>query len=234
MLVDWLPEQAGRLCIYCALLCFLVVPDVPRMSVISLSPVVTKKQATWPDPSQLTTVAQLKEAMQFYEALESQIDNNLDVLISDRARLTGLLDHVDNMLPVVGSVQVEAQELAQRIDNTAQVAERISGQVRQLDEEQSRVTESIEMVQAVQDLKTAIHSIAISVEKHDWETATRHIQRARSIDPLILNSDYAGAVVVSLRSSFLRYEIVLSINSSLRANYLNLQYKQLTTSARLC
>ena len=167
------------------------------MSSVVLAPVGSQANTTWPEVSSLQSYKELEDAMRFYETLESRIDNNLDVLISDRARLNDLLDNVDSMLPIVGSVQIEAQELSQRIDNTAQVAERISGQVRQLDEEQSRVTGSIEMVQAVQDLKTAIQSIAASVEKHDWETATRHIQRARAIDPAVLNSSFAGAVVVS-------------------------------------
>lgn len=168
--------------------------------VLSPAPSSQLKKTAWPDPAKLTSSKAIAEALRFYEALESQIDNNLDVLISDRARVNTLLDSVDSMLPVVGSVQIEAQELAQRIDNTAEVAERISGQVRQLDEEQSRVTSCIEMVQAVQDLKTAIQSIALSIEKHDWETATRHIQRATSIDSQILNSGFANAVVVSLLS----------------------------------
>ena len=168
---------------------------------ITLSPVLNKRAqaaSKWPDPATLTSPKEIAEAMRFYETLESQIDSDLDLLISDRARLTSLLDSVDALLPVVGSVQIEARELAMRIDNTAQVAERISSQVRQLDEEQSRVTESIEVVQAVQDLKTAIQAIAVSTEKQDWESATRHIQRATSIDQKIVNSDFAGAVVVGL------------------------------------
>jgi len=203
------------------------------MSVV-LSPAPSalfKKTAAWPDPASLTSAAEITAAMRFYEALESQIDNNLDVLIANRSRLNELLDDVDRMLPTVGLVQVEAQELSQRIDNTAQVAERISGQVRQLDEEQSRVTQSIEMVQAVQDLKTAIQSIAVSIEKHDWESATRHIQRATAIDPKILNSEFAAAVVVCLSLSIAR--TVADYRDSPRVIYLNRLLKRLKTSAPL-
>lgn len=166
------------------------------MSVI-LSPVVNSKHADWPDPARLTTAKDITEALRFYETLESQIDNDLDTLVSDHARIDSLLDDIDATLPTVATIELEARDLAVRIDNTAQVAERISGQVRQLDEEQSRVKESIDMAQSVQELKTAILAIASSMEKQDWESATRHMQRARAIDAAVLNSSFAEAVVVS-------------------------------------
>jgi hypothetical protein len=77
--------------------------------------------------------------------------------------------------------------------------------------QQSRVRESIDMVQAVQDLKVrthprkrqyidctqlAIQSIDAAVNRADWETATRHVQRAMAIDPKIVNSRFAEAIVV--------------------------------------
>lgn len=64
---------------------------------------------------------------------------------------------------------------------------------------QSRVKSSIEVVQAVQDLKTSIASLDQAMQKQDWESATRFTQRAAAIEPSIVASSFAEAVVVSPR-----------------------------------
>lgn len=56
---------------------------------------------------------------------------------------------------------------------------------------------SIEVVQAVQDLKSSITNLDLSIQKEDWEAATRYMQRATAIDPEIVASGFAEAVVVS-------------------------------------
>lgn len=61
---------------------------------------------------------------------------------------------------------------------------------------QSRVKASIEVVQAVQDLKSSIASLDQAMQKQDWEAATRFMQRASSIDPEVVASGFAEAVVV--------------------------------------
>lgn len=44
----------------------------------------------------------------------------------------------------------------------------------------------------------AIAMTAEAIEKHEWESATRHMQRALSIDDSIIHSSFAEYVVVSL------------------------------------
>ena len=62
--------------------------------------------------------------------------------------------------------------------------------------------ESIEVVQAVQDLKTSIASLDVAMQKEDWEAATRCMQRASAIDASVVASGFAEAVVVSPSSHF--------------------------------
>lgn len=82
------------------------------------------------------------------------------------------------------------------VSERAEVADRISGKVRVLDLEQGRVKECIERVQAVNELKGAIGALYQAKEAKNWEEATRCTQRARSIDPIITNSQFAEAIVV--------------------------------------
>lgn len=114
--------------------------------------------------------------------------------------------------------------MANQVGEVAQTAERVGGKVRVLDQEQvgsalfscatvhysnppddlqSRVKSSIEVVQAVQDLKSSISSLDLAMQKQDWEAATRFMQRARGIDAEIVASKFAEAVVVSFSRSAL-------------------------------
>lgn len=89
-----------------------------------------------PDPTQLASASDIHNALRALEAEESQVDEELSVLMGDRALLETLLDRIDGVRPVVELVQLEAEDLAKRVDETADIAERISGKVRQLDLEQ--------------------------------------------------------------------------------------------------
>ncbi|GAA5821216.1 hypothetical protein JCM11251_004517 [Rhodosporidiobolus azoricus] len=147
------------------------------------------------DPSSLHTRQDIERHLVALTAQESTLDARLTQLISSRTRLTSQLRTLDSLREVVGGIQAEAEHMAREIGAVAQTAERVGAKVRGLDEEQSRVKECIDMVQAVQDLKTAIASLDIAMQKQDWEAATRCVQRARAIDPEIVSSGFAEAVV---------------------------------------
>ena len=53
-------------------------------------------------------------------------------------------------------------------------------------------------MQAVQELKSSIAGLDTAIQKQDWEAATRLMQRATAIDPDIVASGFAEAVVVRL------------------------------------
>ncbi|GAA5858483.1 hypothetical protein JCM8547_007326 [Rhodosporidiobolus lusitaniae] len=147
------------------------------------------------DPASLVTRQDIEKHLAALALQESALDQRLTLLISSRTRLTAQLKTLDSLREVVGGIQAEAEHTAREIGAVAQTAERVGAKVRGLDEEQSRVTECIEMVQAVQDLKSAIASLDIAIQKQDWEGATRCVQRARAIDPAIVSSGFAEAVV---------------------------------------
>lgn len=117
--------------------------------------------SNWPDPAQLTSYDAIVEAMHFYDKVEAQIDDKLNGILADAATLDALLAQFDKLVPTLSRVETDVRELAVRVDNTAQVAQRISGQVRRLDEEQSRVKESIDTLQAIQDLKVGIYDVLL-------------------------------------------------------------------------
>ncbi|GAA5909681.1 Golgi transport complex subunit COG4 [Sporobolomyces salmoneus] len=145
--------------------------------------------------STLLTRQDIEHHLSLLTAQESTLDERLAGLISSRTRLTSQLKALESLRPVIGGIQGEALQMASEIGAVAETAERVGAKVRGLDEEQSRVKASIDVVQAVQDLKTAIANLDASIQKQDWEAATRAMQRARSIDQEIVRSGFAEAVV---------------------------------------
>ncbi|GAA5924995.1 hypothetical protein JCM1841_004045 [Sporobolomyces salmonicolor] len=147
------------------------------------------------DPATLLTREDIERHLSSLTAQESGLDARLTQLISSRSRLAAQLKALESLREVVGGIRGEAEHMAREVGAVAETAERVGAKVRGLDEEQSRVKASIEVVQAVQDLKTAIASLDMAMQKQDWEAATRAMQRARSIDPEVVSSGFAEAVV---------------------------------------
>ncbi|BGO90102.1 hypothetical protein NBRC10512_004040 [Rhodotorula toruloides] len=159
------------------------------------SPSHPAPQPSRTDPASLLTRQDVERHLSALVAQESNLDARLTQLISSRSRLAHQLKSLASLSEVVGGIQGEAEHMAGEIAAVAETADRVGAKVRGLDEEQSRVKECIEMVQAVQELKTAIASLDIAMQKQDWEAATRCMQRARAIDPNIVSSGFAEAVV---------------------------------------
>ncbi|BGP30594.1 Golgi transport complex subunit 4 [Rhodotorula toruloides] len=159
------------------------------------TPLLPAPQPSRTDPASLLTRQDVERHLSALIAQESSLDARLTQLISSRSRLAHQLKSLASLSEVVGGIQGEAEHMAGDIAAVAETADRVGAKVRGLDEEQSRVKECIEMVQAVQEVKTAIASLDIAMQKQDWEAATRCMQRARAIDPSIVSSGFAEAVV---------------------------------------
>ncbi|GAA5965855.1 hypothetical protein JCM21900_005467, partial [Sporobolomyces salmonicolor] len=161
----------------------------------SVTPAASPLPPSKLDPATLLTREDIERHLSSLTAQESGLDARLTQLISSRSRLAAQLKALESLREVVGGIRGEAEHMAREVGAVAETAERVGAKVRGLDEEQSRVRASIEVVQAVQDLKTAIASLDMAMQKQDWEAATRAMQRARSIDPEVVSSGFAEAVV---------------------------------------
>ncbi|GAA5976610.1 hypothetical protein JCM10908_005566 [Rhodotorula pacifica] len=147
------------------------------------------------EPAALATRQDIEQSLAMLSAKESDLDERLAKLIQSRGRLTSQLRALENLRQVVRGISGEAGHMANEVAVVAETAERVGAKVRGLDEEQSRVKECIDMVQAVQDLKSAIAALDAAMQKQDWEAATRSMQRAMAIDAEVISSGFAEAVV---------------------------------------
>ncbi|CAH7672834.1 COG4 transport protein-domain-containing protein [Phakopsora pachyrhizi] len=145
--------------------------------------------------SGLNSHLDLINALTSLESVEFQVDESLSKLISSNEKLVQPLKEIGELKPRVKSLINDTCVLSDLVNERAAVAERISGKVRVLDLEQSRVKECIDRVQAATELKDAFGQIFQAIERMDWEVATRHVQRANALDKDFLISKFAEAVV---------------------------------------
>ncbi|KAH9820724.1 COG4 transport protein-domain-containing protein [Melampsora americana] len=143
----------------------------------------------------LATLQSHRDIITALAQLEFSLDNSLADLLSSPERLEEPLKQIDDLRPLVSSLAQDASTLHEVVTERAAVAERISSKVRILDLEQNRVKECIDRVQAATELKDALVNVFQAIEKADWEAATRHIQRANGINPEMIRSQFAEAVV---------------------------------------
>ncbi|CAB4422955.1 unnamed protein product [Rhizophagus irregularis] len=168
-------------------------------------PVTTKAPKTTTHPPKLsltylkslTNIEDIQECLQLLDLEENQVDNNLDELLERRSKLESELDKLEVLRPQLGTLHTQAANLLNIINSTSLVAERISAQVRQLDLEQSRVQESIKLVEDVQELKLCITGLHQAMYMKDYETAASYVNRVSALDKKILEGEFAENSVPS-------------------------------------
>ncbi|CAG8665219.1 5938_t:CDS:10 [Ambispora leptoticha] len=145
----------------------------------------------------LTNIEEIQECLRILDLEENQVDVDLDILLERRGQLEAELDKLEALRPQLGALSLQATNLLSIINGTSNVAERISAQVRQLDLEQSRVQETIEEVENVQELKLCINGMHSAMQMRDYEAAANYVHRASELDPRILNGEFAENAVPS-------------------------------------
>ncbi|RIA99525.1 COG4 transport protein [Glomus cerebriforme] len=168
-------------------------------------PVTTKTPKSSTNPPKLsltylkslTNIEDIQECLQLLDLEENQVDLNLDELLERRSKLESELDKLEILRPQLGTLHTQAANLLNIINGTSSVAERISAQVRQLDLEQSRVQESIKLVEDVQELKLCITGLHQAMYMKDYETAASYVNRVSALDKKILDGEFAENSVPS-------------------------------------
>ncbi|TXT06172.1 hypothetical protein VHUM_03645 [Vanrija humicola] len=90
--------------------------------------------------------------------------------------------------------------LVSRVNRVWETSERVGGKVRKLDDEIGRVREAADVVTEVLELKNALQTLAVAIEKSDWESASRSCKRAMSVSKAVLEGEFAGSVVPTPQS----------------------------------
>ncbi|XP_064466828.1 conserved oligomeric Golgi complex subunit 4-like [Ornithodoros turicata] len=122
---------------------------------------------------------------------EEEVIKSLDTLISQRASLEVKISNLQKILPTFQLVHSDAEQLANMISFTSTLAETISSKVRQLDLAKSHVTECVQRVEDILDLKFCTDGVQTALQNEDYEQAAAHIHRFLSLDESVLKRSTA-------------------------------------------
>lgn len=137
-----------------------------------------------------TTVAQLQK----HEFLNR---SRLETLAASQKSLTRDLGRLDGLRAHISSSAVATRSIGNgMLSNASYTANRISSAVRKLDLEQSRVKETLDVVEQVVELKACILGVTGSMgAPQDWETAASYLCRASKIPQDIVDGPFAEEIV---------------------------------------
>lgn len=143
------------------------------------------------------SAADIKAALIRLQEKEALIQKVLNSHISSPNHLNQELGRLDLLRAQIGLQAVATRSISNgMLSNAAITATRISAAVKRLDLEQSRVEDTLNIVEQVVELKTCVLGLTGSMgAPQDWETAAMYLSRASKIPKEIIDSPFAEELV---------------------------------------
>ncbi|TPX44877.1 hypothetical protein SeMB42_g03361 [Synchytrium endobioticum] len=140
------------------------------------------------DIRKLTDITHIRAQLCILNHHESLVDAQLDTFLHNQKHLDDTLDTLESLRPQVALVRGDVGQLLDIVATASVLAERISGSVRKLDLEQSRVKETLQLVQDIHVLKVCAVGVQQSLESHDYDTAASHMHKYLQFNPDLIKS----------------------------------------------
>ncbi|CAN9454356.1 unnamed protein product [Alternaria alternata] len=143
------------------------------------------------------SVAQIHEALGQLHEHEASITQRLNALIASQKHLSRELGRLDLLRAHLGTHAVNTRAISNgMLSDAASTASRISSAVKRLDQEQSNVKATLEVVEQVAELKACVLGVHGSMgAPQDWETAAGYLHRAAKIPDDVVNGSFADEIV---------------------------------------
>lgn len=143
------------------------------------------------------SVAGIRATMAKLSEKEVSVTARLDALIASQNAFTHDLTRLDIMRITLGSQAVSARSINNTmLSKAAATAQRLSTAVNELDLEQTRVRDTLGVVEQVAELKTCVLGVTGSMgAAQDWEAAASYLHRASQIPPHVLYGTFAEDIV---------------------------------------
>ncbi|KOS16705.1 Calcium-transporting ATPase 1 [Escovopsis weberi] len=144
--------------------------------------------------------AALRTAVAALHDRESDITARLDALVASQALLSRELGRLDVLRAGLGAQVLAARTIgSDMLSAAAGTAGRLSGRVRELDLEKSRVEATLGVVEQVAELKACVNGVVGSMgAPQDWEAAAGYLQRAGRVPGPITRGAFAERMVPSV------------------------------------
>lgn len=150
-----------------------------------------------PDIYAATSLADIHAGLAQLHTREATVTQRLNALIASQKDLSRELARLDLLRAHLGTQAVSARAISNgMLGDAASTANRISGAVKRLDQEQSNVKATLEVVEQVAELKACVLGVHGSMgAPQDWETAAAYIHRASNIPDDVVDGAFAEEIV---------------------------------------
>ena len=140
-----------------------------------------------------TSFAEVRRGLAQLKVQESSVTESLNHLLSNQRELSRELERLDLSRASVSSQTVATRAVSHgMLADAASNARRISGAVKRLDLEQSRVKATLDVVDQVVELKACVLGLTGSMgAPQDWETAASYLSRASKIPEAVISGTFA-------------------------------------------
>lgn len=163
----------------------------------------------------------LAERLKKLDAQASVVDGELSKYTSQADLNNGhAAKRIDFLRAQLGSALSTSHELASLLQESGLVASRISGKIRAIDLEKSRVQQSLEYVEKVMLLKRSVLGAQSAMDARDWESAAKCIADARALPDSLVDGEFARAMVPTSELPDFPVETVKATSDSLNDLFL--------------
>jgi len=149
------------------------------------------------DVFKASSVAEIRATLDHLGRQETSVTARLNALVASQKDLSRELGRLDLLRANLGTQVVSTRAISHgMLSDAASTAKRISGAVKTLDQEQSNVKSTLEVVEQVAELKTCVLGVHDSMgASQDWETAAAYLNRASKIPAEVINGSFAEEIV---------------------------------------
>jgi hypothetical protein len=150
-----------------------------------------------PDIYAAASLADIHAGLAQLHDREATVTQRLNALIASQKDLSRELARLDLLRAHLGTQAVSARAISNgMLGDAASTANRISRAVKRLDQEQSNVKATLDVVEQVAELKACVLGVHGSMgAPQDWETAASYIHRASSIPDDVVDGAFAEEIV---------------------------------------
>lgn len=144
-----------------------------------------------------TSVAEIHAALEQLHHQEAAVTQRLNALVASQKELSRELGRLDLLRAHLGTQAVNTRQISNgMLSDAASTANRISSAVKQLDQEQSNVKATLDVVEQVAELKACVLGVHGSMgAPQDWETAAGYLSRASKISDEVVDGSFAEEIV---------------------------------------
>lgn len=144
-----------------------------------------------------TSLADIHAGLAQLHQQEASVTQRLNDLIASQKDLSRELGRLDLLRAHLGTQVVSTRAISNgMLGDAASTANRISSAVKRLDQEQSNVKATLQVVEQVAELKACVLGVHGSMgAPQDWETAAGYIHRASKLPDDVVNGAFAEEIV---------------------------------------